>query len=41
MSAGLTSKKSYVILAVSLFEDDVPYTLLPVIRTALVPAPEC
>src|SRR5512137_971874 len=41
MSAGLTSKKSYLILAISLFEDDIPCTLLPVIRTSFVPAPEC
>jgi hypothetical protein len=41
MSAGLTSKKSYVILAVSLFEDNISGTLLPVIRTTLVPAPVC
>jgi hypothetical protein len=40
MSAGLTSKKSHVILAISLFKDDIPCTLLPVIRTSFVPAPE-
>jgi hypothetical protein len=41
MSTGLTSKKSYLILAVSLFKDDIPGTLLSVIRTSFVPAPEC
>ncbi|MCZ7381676.1 MAG: hypothetical protein O8C64_08960 [Candidatus Methanoperedens sp.] len=40
MSAGLTAKKANLISTVSLFENYVSYTLLPVIRTTFVPAPE-
>jgi hypothetical protein len=39
MSTGLTSKKGCGIFAVSSLESYIPDTLLPVIRTILVPAP--
>jgi hypothetical protein len=40
MSAGSTAKKSYVIFAVSFLENYVAFSLLPVIRTIFMPAPE-
>jgi hypothetical protein len=40
MSAGPTTKKRYVIFAVSFLENYVLCSLLPVIRTTFVPAPE-
>jgi len=40
MSTGLTAKKCYVIFTVSFLENYVPCSLLPVIRTTFVPAPE-
>jgi hypothetical protein len=40
MSAGFAAKKGRVIIAVSLFENDIPSSLSAVVWTFLVPAPK-
>jgi hypothetical protein len=40
MSTSPTAKKCYVILAISLLDNYVPSSLLPVIRATFMPAPE-